>query len=87
MDFLKYGMKYKNSSSKMQRLVAKYILEIEKRKADHYEARLNKKQIVISQTPEEVAALFQSIRNEIAREHPAEERIGESPADHDAVSG
>ncbi len=80
MNILEYGMKYENSNSKMRRIVAKCILEIEKRRADLCEVRMNKKQITVSQNPEEAAAMLQSIRNQIARIN-LEESAGEKKAE------
>lgn len=88
MNILEYGMKYKNSSSKMRRIVAKCILEIEKRRADHCEARMNRKQKLVSQNSEEAAAMLRSIRDQIAQ--MSSEEAGEcemADPDQDAVSG
>ncbi len=87
MNLLEYGMKYRNSKSKMRRLAAKCALGIEKHKADRYEARINKRMRAVSQDPEEAAALLRSIREQLAQQ-PLKEELGErETADQDAVSG
>ncbi len=42
MDFLEYGIKNENSRLPHRRLLAKALLAYEKRRADRYEARLEK---------------------------------------------
>lgn len=68
MDFLKYGLEHEKSGSRPQRMIARCLLEIEKRRADRFEKRLNKKQIPISESSEETDALLAEIRERIRRE-------------------
>ena len=68
MDFLNYGMKHRNSTSKLRRVVANFLLKIEIWKADLYEARLNKKHIVIPEDPGETESLLQAIWTQIEQQ-------------------
>ena len=61
MDFLKYGLENKKSKSKLRRFIAECLLEIERRRADWYEARLDRKQLSIPDIPEETDAMLQTI--------------------------
>ena len=84
MDFLEYGMRYEKSDSRLQRMVAKSLLAIEKRRADLYEEYLNKTQPEFRMSPEETAALYRSVQEKIARLCPKTEEAGEDGANHDA---
>ena len=84
MDFLEYGMRYEKSDSKMQRMVAKCLLAIEKRRADLYEERLNRSQPEFCMSPEETAALYCSVQEKIARLCPKTEEAREDGANQDA---
>lgn len=64
-DFLKFGMQNEKSKSLFHRMLAKGVLAAEKKKADLYEAYLNKKQFSFPDAPEEDAALLKKIREQI----------------------
>ena len=68
MNFLEYGLRHKNSVSKVQRMVAKCLLKIEIWKADRYEDRLNKKHIPVPDDPDGTDALLRAIRDQIERQ-------------------
>lgn len=68
MNFLDYGMKNEKSESVIQRTLAKGALAAEKKRADIYEAYLEKKQISFPDNPEEDEALLQKIREGIAKQ-------------------
>ena len=68
MDLLEFGMKNRESGSGLLRAAARGILEIEKKRADLYEAYLDKKNISCSDDPAADAALFDKIRETIAHQ-------------------
>ncbi|MFR8547520.1 MAG: hypothetical protein ACLVEV_02680 [Lachnospiraceae bacterium] len=68
MDLLKFGMEYEKSKSKLVRAAAKKALEIEIKRADRYEAYLRKKDLSFPDGPEQDAALFAKIQEELGRQ-------------------
>ena len=70
MNFLEYGMEYKKSKSKLRRFIAECLLKVEKRRADYYEARLNKRQFSIPDSPAETDAMLRSIWSRIEKCNP-----------------
>lgn len=71
MDFLDYGMKNEKSKSMLRRTLAKGALAVEKKRADLYEAYLEKKQISYSEDLKEAEALLARIKEEIAKQEEA----------------
>lgn len=66
MDLLDYGMKNEKSESLLRRTLAKGALAAEKKRADLYEAYLEKKPISFPDDPQEDAAMLERIKREIA---------------------
>lgn len=68
MDLLEYGINNKDSESVIKRTIARQVLAWEKKRADFYEARLEKEEIHIPDTPEETEELFRKICEKIEEE-------------------
>lgn len=67
MDLLEFSMENQNSSSPVRRLLAKAAKVLEVKKADLYEARLNRKNIQIPEDADD-GAMLRSIWEEIAKQ-------------------
>lgn len=70
MDLLEFGMKNRENGSRLLRTAARGILEIEKKRADLYEAYLDKKNISCPDDPSADAALFDKILEAVAHQKP-----------------
>ncbi|MDO4345352.1 MAG: hypothetical protein Q4C50_11170 [Eubacteriales bacterium] len=69
MDLLDFGMKNEQSDSRIRRTLARAAIAAEKKKADLYEAALNKKDIPLPDDPEGDAAMLQKIKEAIAEQN------------------
>lgn len=69
MDLLDFGMKNEQSDSRVRRTLARAAIAVEKKKADLYEAALNKKDIPLQENAEEDAAMLQRIKEAIAEQN------------------
>ncbi len=69
MDVLDFGMKNEQSDSRVRRTLARAAIAVEKKKADLYEAALNKKDIPLQENAEEDAAMLQRIKEAIAEQN------------------
>ncbi len=69
MDLLEFGMKNEQSDSRVRRTLARAAIAVEKKKADMYEAALNKKDIPIPENAEDDAAMLQKIKEAIAEQN------------------
>lgn len=65
MDFLDFGMKNEQSGSPVRRALGKAALAAEKKRADLYEAALNKKNIPLPDDMDD-AAMLEKIQKAIA---------------------
>lgn len=68
MNLLEFGMRNRESESGLLRAVAGGILEIEKKRADLYEAYLDRKNISCPDDPAADTALFDRICEAISRQ-------------------
>ncbi len=69
MDLLDFGMKNEQSDSRVRRTLARAAIAVEKKKADLYEAALNKKDIPVPENAEDDAAMLQRIKEAIAEQN------------------
>lgn len=69
MDLLDYGMKNEHSDSRVRRTLARAAIAVEKKKADLYEAALNKKDIPVPENAEDDDAMLQRIKEAIAEQN------------------
>lgn len=69
MDLLDFGMKNEQSDSRIRRTLARAAIAAEKKKADLYEAALNKKDIPLPDDPEGDDAMLQKIKEAISEQN------------------
>ncbi len=69
MDLLDFGMKNGQSNSRVRKTLARAAIAVEKKKADLYEAALNKKDIPVPENAEDDAAMLQKIKEAIAEQN------------------
>lgn len=68
MDLLEFGMENEQSDSRIKRTLAKAALAAEMKKADLYEATLNKKDIPVPDDAETDAAMLQKIKEALSEQ-------------------
>ncbi len=75
MDLLRFGLENRRSRSRLKKWLAGGLLELEKRRADCYEARLNRKKIAVPDSPEETETMLRSIWERIESGTGAREEL------------
>ncbi len=68
MNLLDFGMKYEKSRSRPLRIIAGMALWIERKRADHYERRLEKKKIIFPNDAAQDDFMLDQIKERILQE-------------------